>query len=216
MEANSLIKIAIAEDQNIVRRGFCELINSFEKFEIVAEAGNGKELIDRLKALKELPEIVVLDVSMPEMNGYDTLVAIKKLWPDMKVLILTMFNNEYTIIRMIRNKANGYLLKNSDPEELEKALLSISKSNFYHSELVSSHFFHIMHGTAILPDISEKEKQFLTYIHTDLTYKEIAKKMNATERSVIGYKDSLLEKLNVNSRPALVFWAIKLGYVAIE
>jgi DNA-binding NarL/FixJ family response regulator len=216
MEANSLIRIAIAEDQNIVRRGFCELINSFAKFEIVAEASNGKELIERLSALQELPEIVLLDVSMPEMDGYDTLVAVKKKWPQIKVLILTMFNNEYTIIRMIRNKANGYLLKNSDPEELEKALLSIHRSNFYHSELVSTHFFHIMHGSAILPDITEKEKQFLTYIHTDLTYKEIAHKMHTTERSIIAYKDSLLEKFDVKSRPALVFWAIKLGYVAVE
>ena len=216
MEETLQIKIAIADDHLIVRKGICEIILGFEKFTIVFEANNGVEMLEKLTTITDLPEIVILDVSMPKLDGYDTLIAIKKKWPFIKVLILTMFNNEFSIIKMIRNGANGYLLKNSDPKELEKALLAIHTENFYSSVTVSNRLYKLIHDSDILPQISEIEKRFLSHVGTDLTYEEIAKKMHLPIRSILGHKDTLCEKLEVTSRPELVVWAIKLGFIPID
>ena len=216
METESYINVAIADDHTIVRKGVCGIILSFEKFIVLFEASNGKELLDKMSSAKVLPDIVILDVSMPKLDGYDTLVQIKKKWPNIKVLVLTMFNNEFSIIKMIRNGANGYLLKNSDPKDLEKALFTIYKNSFYNSEIVSNHLYHVIHKSEILPQITEKEKNFLSFCGTDLSYEEIAIKLKVSTRSVVGFRDSLFEKLKVNSRPALTVWAIKLGFISID
>src|SRR5882757_8789478 len=108
----SKIKLAIADDHEIVRKGVMEIISGFGDFSIDIEADNGKDLYNKLLAAEVLPDIVVMDISMPVWDGYETLTAIKKKWPEMKVLILTMHKHEFAIIRMFRGGANGYLLKN--------------------------------------------------------------------------------------------------------
>lgn len=212
---NNAIRIALADDHALVRKGIKEILTSFG-FEICIDANNGQELLDELHVIDKLPDICVIDISMPVMDGYDTLAAIKKEWPHMRVLILTMFNNEHNIIRMLRNGASGYFLKNSDPDELKKAIQSIYDTGFYHSELVSNNFFKIMSDTASLPKFKDKEQQFLKYCCSDLTYDEISKKMFMSVRSVEGYRDQLFRKLNVNSRTGLALWAIRMGLVPIE
>lgn len=212
----SVIRLAIADDHEIVRKGVKEIITSFGGFEIEIEASNGKELYQKLQAAEHLPDIVVMDISMPVWDGYETLDAIRKKWPEMKVLVLTMHKHELAIIRMFRSGANGFLLKNSNPKELQKALMSIYDTSLYFSEVASSNLYHRLQHSNIMPTLSEKEIQLLKYCHTDLTYKEIGDKMNISERSVAGHRITLFEKLGVNSRAALVVCGIQMGIIPIE
>ena len=212
----SVIRFAIADDHEIVRKGVIDMILAFGGYSLDIEAVNGKDLYDQLLAAEVLPDIVVMDISMPGLDGYETIVAIRKKWPDLKVLILTMHKHELAIIQMFRNGANGYLLKNSPPSELKKALQSILDTGLYFSELASNNLYHRLQYSAVIPSLSEKEIQLLKISHTDLTYKEIADKMGISERSVAGYRISLFEKLGVNSRAGLVVCAIQMGLIPID
>lgn len=212
----SIIRIAVADDHEIVLNGVKEIITGFGGFSVDIVASNGKELFQKLLSAETLPDIVVMDISMPVWDGYETLDAIRKKWPDMKILVLTMHKHEFAIIKMFRSGANGYLLKNSPPNELQKALQSIYETGLYFSEVASSNLYHRLQHSNIMPSLTEKEIQLLKYCHTDLTYKEIADKMNISERSVAGYRTSLFEKLGINSRAGLVVCAIKMGFAPSE
>ncbi len=211
-----IIRIAIADDHEIVLNGVREIISGFGGFSVDIVAGNGKELFQKMSVAEVLPDIVVTDISMPVWDGYETLDNIRRKWPEMKTLILTMHKHELAIIKMFRSGANGFLLKNSPPHELQKALTSIYETGLYFSEVASSNLYHRLQHSNIMPSLTEKEILLLKYCHTDLTYKEIADKMAITERSVAGFRTSLFDKLGVNSRAGLVVCAIKMGYVPIE
>jgi len=213
---NQLIKIAIADDHDIVVKGYTEIIHDFGGFNVDIIASNGKELFDKLMASEILPDIIVLDISMPIWDGYETLIAIKKKWPDMKVLILTMHKHEMAIIKMFRSGASGYLLKNCKPQELELALNSIYNSGFYVSEIASINFYQRLKNSSIMPTLTEMELQLLKLCHTDLTYKEIGDKIGVSDRSVAGYRTSLFDKLGVNSREGLVLCGIQMGVIPVE
>lgn len=218
MKKDNPIQIAIADDHVIMRNGLSTLIASFPGFKVMLEADNGKELIEKLQQSSVKPDIVILDISMPVLNGYETLIELKKKWPDIKVLVLSMYNNEFSIIKMLRNGAKGYILKACDPNELNQALTDIHTRGFYNSELVSSRFFQLIHSNNehLLPRISDKEFQFLTHCCTELNYREIAQLMGMSTRTVEGYRDSLFEKLNLNTRIGLVMYAINTGIVPIN
>lgn len=213
---DSIIRIAIADDHEIVLNGVKGIISGFDGFKVDITANNGKELFHKLQSAETLPHIVITDISMPVWDGYETLDAIKKAWPWMKVLILTMHKHELAIIKMFRSGANGFLLKNSPPHELQKALRSIYETGLYFSEVATSNLYHRLQHSNILPSLTEKEIQLLKYCHTDLTYKEIADKLNTTERSIAGHRTGLFEKLGVNSRAGLVVCAIQMGLAPFE
>ncbi len=212
----SLIKFAIAEDQEIVRKGVIEIVLGFGGYVLQTEASNGYELYNKLSMMETKPDILIIDISMPVWDGYQTLDAIRKKWSELKVLILTMHKHELAIIKMFRSGANGYLLKNSNPKELQKAMKSIHETGMYFSEVASSNFYHRLQHSNIMPSLTEKEIQLLKLCHTDLTYKEIAVKMNISERSVAGYRISLFEKLGVNSRAGLVVCGIQMGLIHVD
>lgn len=211
-----VIRLAIAEDHEIVRRGIKEIVLSFGGFSVDFEAINGFELFQQLSEAETLPDIIIMDISMPVWDGYETLDAIKKKWPQQKLLILTMHKHELAIIRMFRNGANGYLLKNSNPKELQKALHSIYETGFYFSEIATGNFYFRLQQSNIIPSLSDKELQFLRLCPTDLTYQEIADKMGLTERSLAGHRVNLFEKLGVNSRASLVICAMQIGLITGE
>lgn len=213
---DQLIRVAIADDHNIVVSGYAEIIHDFGGFSVDITAHNGKELLDKIGGADIVPDIVVMDISMPVMDGYETLDAIKKKWPEIKVLILTMHKHEMGIIKMFRGGASGYLLKNCKPEELQKALHSIYNSGFYFSEIASVNLYHRLQHSVLMPTLTEKELQLLKQCHTNLTYQEIGKIMHISERSVAGYRTSLFEKLGVNSRAELVVCAMQMGLIRVE
>jgi len=216
METETLINLAVADDHEMFRKGVIEIITSFGGFNILFDAESGKELLEKLAQLKTLPDIIIIDISMPNGDGYETMVAIKKKYPEQRVLVLTMHRHELAVIRMYRDGANGYMLKNSNPKELKKALLSIYETGLYVSGVAANHFINTIRHADILPSLNEKEIQLIKLCCTDLTYPEIAVKMKITERSVAGYRDNLFQKLRVNSRSGLVICAIKIGLVAVD
>lgn len=133
--------VAIADDHVMMRKGTVAFINSYPDFSVIIEADNGKELLDAIEKSDPKPDIAIVDINMPVMNGYDTVIALRNRWPDVKILILTMINDEFSIIRMLRNGAKGYLLKASHPEDLHRGLMEVYDDKYFSSEVVSSSVF---------------------------------------------------------------------------
>jgi DNA-binding NarL/FixJ family response regulator len=215
---NKKIKVAITDDHILLRNALARLVNSFDGYSVLLEADNGKDL--RNKIMKHLvPDVVLLDVNMPEMDGFETTQWLRKNYPYIKILALSMLSDEKTIIKMFRLGATGYLLKNTDAEELKKAMDAVVNKNVYLSEYVSAKLVTALHAdteenskTIIL---NEREKDFLRWACTELTYKDIAEKMNLSPRTVDDYRQSLFTRLSVHSRVGLVMYAIRNGIVEI-
>lgn len=207
------IRIALADDHTMLRKSLKMVIGSMPEFEVVMDMDNGKQLVEQLAIASVHPHICIIDINMPEMNGYETAKVITVSYPDINVLALSMYDNEQNIIRMLRCGASGYMLKDSDPEELKKALLEIQATGFYQSDIVRGKVFRSM-DTAV--ELNENETQFLKLCCTELTYKEIAEKMFKSPRTIDGYRDALFAKLNITTRSGLVVYAIKTGLVSIN
>jgi two-component system invasion response regulator UvrY len=214
MKAPAKFKVAIADDHTLLRKALGKLINSFESYEILFEVENGKELKEKVSN-HLIPDIILLDVNMPEMDGYATVSWLYKNFPQIKVLALSMFSDELTIIKMLRLGAKGYIMKNIDPDELKDALDSVMQKNFYLSEYISSKVISGLHrdlDKEIEPvSLTEKEKEFLKLVCSDATYKDIAAKMFVSPRTVDEYRNHLFDKLKVKSRVGLVMYAIRNG-----
>jgi DNA-binding NarL/FixJ family response regulator len=208
------IQVAIADDHSLLRNALARLINGFEGYNVVMEADNGKDLCDKL-AHSALPDIILLDVNMPEMDGFETTQWLHKKYPLIKVLALSMLSDERTIIKIFRLGAKGYLLKNTDPAELKTALDSVMNKNVYLSEYVSGKLVSGLHNNVDVEEkeavLNEKEREFLRWTCSELSYKEIAEKMFISPRTVDDYRQSLFNKLKVHSRVGLVMYAIKNG-----
>lgn len=214
MENKQSIQVAVVDDHTLLRNALAKLIDSLDNFSVQFEAANGEEL-KQILAKKAIPDIVLLDVNMPGMNGFETAEWLYKNYPQVKVLALSMLSDENTIIRMLKMGAKGYILKSVDPEELQTALDSVMKKNFYLSEYISGKVIGGLNKNMEVPDdvvfLTEKEKEFLKLICSDLSYKEIAEKMFVGQRRVEDYRNALFEKLKVKSRVGLVLYAIKNG-----
>lgn len=214
----STVFIALVDDHSLLRNGLAALINSFEGYKVLFEAENGKDFIRQLKP-NSPPDIVLLDITMPQMNGYETAEWIKTNLPETKVLVLSVMENDDAIINMLRKGAKGYILKDSKPDVFREALNSIRDNGFYLNDLVSSKMLYYMnkekgflHASTAL---TERELQVLKLSCTEKTYKEIADEMTVSPRTIDSYRDSLFEKLGVTSRVGLVLFAIKNGIVKI-
>lgn len=212
--------IVLTDDHSLLRNGLAELVKS-QGHAVLFEADNGKDFIAKLDT-KQLPDIVLLDINMPEMNGYETAQWIKTNHPDIKVLALSMYDNETSIIRMLKCGARGYILKDSEPAELRAAINAVMEKGFYYSDLVSGKLMHAINkmddegeGLKSLVPLNDRETDFLKYACTEMTYKEIADKMFVSPRTIDGYRDGLFEKLHVKTRVGLVMYAIRNGIVNV-
>jgi two-component system invasion response regulator UvrY len=206
------IRVAFADACILCRTTLCTYLRDLGFFEIEIEADNGRELIQFLKTTTTLPDICVLDISMPVKNGYETIKEVRSCWPSIKFLILTSINSEYSVFEMLRNGASGYLLKNCNREELKKALVSIYDIGNYQSETTISKIHDAFNRDGkYLLKINDKEIQFLSYCCSDYHYKEIAQKMGVSPRTVEGYRDDLFEKLKVKTRTGLAMYAMSIG-----
>jgi DNA-binding NarL/FixJ family response regulator len=171
-----MAKIALVDDHVLLRNGLAGLVKSLGH-EVMFEADNGKHLIEKLQT-NALPEIILLDINMPEMDGYETVKWIKKNHPGVKVLALSMYDNETAIIRMLKYGAKGYILKDSDPIQLKNALEDLVKKGFYYSELVSGKLISAINKMDSEGDVfettvhlNEREKDFLRHSCSEFTYK---------------------------------------------
>ena len=200
-------KVFIVDDHTLFRKGMKELIEDFNDFSVIGEAQNGKDLINKLKQ-ENIPDIILLDLSMPLMDGYETASWLKKNLPQVKVLALSMHDHEQSIIKMLKLGAKGYILKDATPLELLKAFDDLVIKGMYCSDLVNFTLLKQLQdddkkGNKLPSSINARELEFLKYVCTELTYKEISDRMNVAPRTVDGYRESLFEKLKVKNKPNL-------------
>jgi two-component system, NarL family, invasion response regulator UvrY len=213
------IKIALADDHNLFRKGVEELIEDFDNMQVLYSVADGRELIRKLSAATTLPDVCLLDINMPEMNGFETARKIKETWPAIKILAVSVYDSEFNIIGMLRAGAGGYILKNSQPDTLRKAIEDIHENGFFHSELVTG---KLLNQLISQPDkvnstqLNDNEIQFLKLCCTEMTYKEIADVMGISHRTIDGYRDQLFAKLNIKSRTGLVIYALKTGIAMLD
>lgn len=212
--------IALTDDHTLLRNGLAELVKKLGHT-VFFEANNGKDLIGQLNP-DNLPELILMDINMPVMDGYEATQWLKQNHPDIKVLALSMYDNENSIIRMLKCGAKGYILKDSEPAELKAAIEDVMKKGFYYSELVSGKLMHAINkiddagsGLKNLVQLNDRETDFLKYACSEMTYKEIADKMFVSPRTIDGYRDALFEKLQVKTRVGLVMYAIKSCIVTV-
>ncbi|WP_333600476.1 response regulator transcription factor [Flavobacterium sp.] len=206
--------IAIVDDHILIAQALKGIISNFENFEVVFECENGKELIDKIKTSKIIPGIIMLDISMPEMNGFETALWLKENFPEIKIMALSMQNDEQSVIKMIRNGAKSYLLKNTHPRDLEIALNKLVDDGFFYPDWASKIIYSNMSGTtsSSISKLTEREKEFLKYTITEMSYKEIAELMCCSPRTVESYRDNLFEKLELKTRVGLAVYALKNGF----
>ena len=211
--------VVLVDDHVLLRNGLANLIESFGNYKVLFQANNGKAFIEKLKP-KLLPQLVLLDINMPEMDGYETCLWLKEHYPEIKVLALSMYDNENAVIKMFKAGAKGYILKDCDPDELKAALNTVIIKGFYYSEMVTGKLIHTINAldekdayTKNVIKLNDREINFLKLACTELTYKEIADKMFLSPRTIDGYRDDLFQKLNLKTRVGLVMYAIKNGII---
>lgn len=204
-------KIAIVDDHVLIAQAIKGIISNFKNFEVIYECENGKELIDKITKKNQLPDIVLLDISMPIMNGFETSKWLQEHHPEVMIVVLSMQTDEESINKMIKNGAKSYLLKNVHPRDLEMALNTMLENGYYYPDWASRLIFSSMNKVKekLSNKLSDREKEFLRYCITEMSYKEIAEEMHCSPRTVEGYRDSLFEKLDLKSRVGLAVYAIK-------
>ena len=207
--------IVIVDDHLLIAKALEGIIDNFEHFQVIYVAENGQDLIDKFNSNHEIPDIILMDISMPIMDGFESVLWLKNNHPAIKVMALSMQGDDNSVIKMIKNGAKGYLLKNTHPRDLENALIRLKDDGFFYPEWASKIIFSNINsdaGAEKAVRISEREKEFLTYTVTELSYKEIAEKMCCSPRTVESYRDQLCEKLGLKTRVGLAVFALKNGF----
>ena len=217
-EKKKKYKVVIADDHILVRKALIRLVNSFDEYSVAYDVSGGNELKEKMSK-SVLPDVVMMDVNMPNGNGIDAAGWMHKTYPQIKVLALSMQGDEETIIRMLKAGAKGYILKTMEPEELKVSLDSVLKNDFYLPEIISGKLIRGLQNYAGIDErevlLTEKEKTFLGYLATELSNKEIAAKMFVSPRTIDDYRLNLCEKFNVRTRIGLVLYGIKKGLIEI-
>lgn len=217
-------KIALVDDHALLRNALSRIIHSFEGYTVLFVANNGRHFIEMLDP-GNLPDLVIMDITMPVMNGYETTQWITQHHPDMKVIALTMLKDERVVIRMLRSGARGYLLKDTELEEIQLAMEEVLNRGIYINDILYRNIVNSIQPTleevkererTVALELGEREKEFLQLLCSELTYREIADAMCLSPRTVDGYRDNLFEKLHLASRIGLVLFAIRNDIVQLE
>jgi two-component system, NarL family, invasion response regulator UvrY len=212
------VKIALVDDHILLRDALAALIEKINGFEVVFTAGNGKEMIEQLH-IKELPSIIILDISMPLMDGYETAAWLKTNHPQIATIILTMFDAELPLIRLLQEGVKGFLRKDIHPDELRNALQSLLREGYYYPVQTVGTIINLFqkNGSNGLESkkLNASEAAFLKLICTDLTYKEIALQLHMSPKTIDNLRDSLFQRLEVKSRVGLAIYSIKNGIVQL-
>ncbi|MBX2873728.1 MAG: response regulator transcription factor [Saprospiraceae bacterium] len=217
------ISLAIADDQILFRKGLKLLIHSFEGIELVIEANNGIELIAAVE--QNEPDVILMDLRMPEMDGLEATGKIKKLFPSIKIILLTMYDEEHLINHMMKLGANGYLLKNEEPEEVETAIRSVMEKDFYFNDYVSKALLSGLQrskqelkswASGVETTISRREREVLVLICREFTSSEIANELHISIRTVENHRKSLLTKTGSRNTAGLILFAVRNQLIDIR
>lgn len=220
MKTKKIYKIIMADDHILFRDALANLVNDFDEFTVIAKAANGNEVIEALQLQNGHIDIVLMDLNMPQMDGYETAKRVTKQYPKIKIVVLTMYDTEIALIRLLQMGVCGFLKKDIHPQELKTALLTVAAGEYYYSNhtnlRIASLFRKNEDGSSGLEKalFNEQEISFLKLCCTDLTYKEIALTMGITPRHIDSYRDALFAKLVVQSRVGLVIYAVKNGIIS--
>ena len=204
-------KIAIVDDHLLFASSLEKLIQTFSGYSVAFHAKNGLDLQEKLKAIDSLPDIILLDINMPVMNGHETILWLTEHHPEIKVLALSMDDNEEVILKMLRNGAKGYLLKDIHPEKLKEAMSEVLQRGYYHSDKVSKALLNSIgnDGENDVPVFKENQITFMKLACSEMTYKEIADIMCLSPKTIDGYRQELFNKLEIKNRVGLVLYALK-------
>jgi len=204
------IKITIADDHDLFRSGLVELLRKQERFNVIANVSNGESLIASLET--STPDVILLDLSMPKMNGFQALEEISKSYSHIKVIIISMHDDGNYISKCAKNGAHGYLLKNADEEELIEAILHVSAGNKYYNPLITEKMINAMSSQGqTYKNLSKKEAEVIQFLKQGLTTKEIAAKLYVSTRTVETHRANMLKKLEAKNTAELISKATSLN-----
>lgn len=211
------IKIGIVDDHQLFSRSLGLLLTSSEHFELVVDAANGKDLQEKLARNGIIPDILLIDVTMPVMDGPHTARWMRNMFPSVRLAALSMSDKEEVIIEMLRSGCCAYFFKDTDPDNLEKALLEVHETGFHNSDkhVLSHRNLHQSGALESHSQLTPREMEFLQLACSDLTYKEVAAEMKVGERTVDSFREALFGKLNVQSRVGMALEAIRRGIVKL-
>ena len=215
------MKVASVDDHRLFRKGLLSLIEMIgEEIEVLFEADNGVDMQQKIDA-DNPPDIILMDISMPEMDGFESVSWLNKHHPAIKVLVVSMVENEESVIKMLKLGVKGYLSKDVEPQELQNALSAINSQGFYYTDFITGKLVHTLQqdaGIALAQEelaLTKKEVTFIQLACSDMTYIDIANEMFLSPKTVDGYRTSLFEKLQVKSRVGLALYAVKHGYIKL-
>ena len=218
--ANPLITVSLVDDHIVLRHALANLIDASERCKVIHQFNNGLDMTKHLRP-DNLPDVMILDMNMPHMDGHETALWLQKHFPDVRVLMLTMYDSELALIRLLQAGVKGFMKKDIHPSELMYAIQSVMDYGYYYSSHTSSKlaglFRETQTGESPLEKIllSESELEFLRHAASELTYKEIAQIMDLNPRAIDGIRDNLFTRLDVKSRVGLAMYAIRHGLITL-
>ena len=216
------VNLVLVDDHILFRKGLRSLIELVSNdYHVLFEADNGKDLQQKIS--KEIyPDLILMDIHMPDMDGFESVKWLSVNYPLIKILIVSMVQKEDVIVKMLRYGVKGYLCKDVEPRELADALHSVVNKGYYYTDFITGKLVHSIQNSndgdeerKVTSIMNEREKQFLKLACSEMTYNEIAAQMFLSPKTIDGYRNSLFEKLNVKSRVGLALYAVKNGLVIL-
>jgi DNA-binding NarL/FixJ family response regulator len=212
-----MIRIGVTDDQQLFLKSLVNLIQTFAGVEVVIEANNGNDLLAKLANTTIKPDILLIDVNMPVLDGPAALKILTAQYPGIKTVALSMKDDDLSILSMLKAGAIAYLLKDIHPSELQKAIEEIYSKGFYNADAIHQNYRRlIMADECREPELTNREKDFLELASSDLTYKELAAKMCLSEKTIDGYRESVFQKFNVKSRVGMVLEGLRRKLISID
>jgi DNA-binding NarL/FixJ family response regulator len=214
------VKVAITDDHRLFREGIVSMIKDWgEGYKVVLEADNGVDLMRKLEEQDEKPHLIIMDSEMPEMNGAEATAAVKDKYPEIMILALTMLDGRSNFMRMVRAGIDGFLNKNTGPDEVQEAIDRLLHSGHYFKGDQLESLLLILRGedeeVKKIKSLTEKEIRFIQLASTEMPYKSIAEQMCVSEKTIEGYRSRVFEKLEVKTRVGMVVRALKEGIIQL-